>query len=263
MAGRFVADRFGAAEFFDNHEEGETMTKRRGNGEGSIFQRGDGRWTATITVGRDTNGKRQRRTVYGKTRREAQEKLTKLQHQRLNGTLCDDERLTVGEYLARWLDDSARPTIKESTYDNYETTIRVHLSPHIGGVKLAKLSPSHVQSMYSTMERNGASGRVRQLCHAVLRRAIKRAVRWQLVARNVCDAVDPPKAAKREIQPLNAEQSQSLLAEARVEWLEAIYVLAITGGFRQGELLGLRWDDIDLDGGAIMVRRTLRLKGGK
>jgi len=237
--------------------------KRRGNNEGSIFQRADGQWTATIAIGHDANGKRKRRTVYGKTRGEVAEKLTRLQGQKLDGTLCDDERLTVGEYLPRWLEDSARPTIKENTYDNYETMIRVHIAKHIGGVKLAKLSPAHVQGMYSVMERGGASGRVRLLCHAVLRRSLKQAVRWQLVIRNVCDAVDPPKVEKREIQPLTVEQSQKLLAEVRGDRMEAVYVLALTAGLRQGELLGLKWNDIDLQAGTVSVQRTLRLKAGR
>jgi integrase len=171
--------------------------------------------------------------------------------------------MTVGTFLTRWLEDSARPTIKELTYDSYEVSIRVHINPHIGSVKLAKLSPAHVQGMYAAMERDGKSGHVRLLCHAVLRRALKQAVRWQLVPRNVCDAVDPPKAPKREIQPFTAAESQKLLIEARGERLEALYVLAIMGGFRQGELLALKWEDIDMVAGTVMVRRTLRIKRGR
>lgn len=243
--------------------KGKPMTKRRGNGEGSIFQRADKRWVATVTIGHDANGKRQRRTVYGKTRGEVQDKLTKLQHEVLSGTICDDGNLKVGEYLSRWLENSARPTVKELTYDSYEGAIRVHISRHIGGVKLAKLSPAHVQGMYSAMEQGGASGHVRLVSHAVLHRALNQAVRWQLVPRNVCDAVDPPKAPKREIQPFTAAESQKLLAEARGERFEALYVLAIMGGFRQGELLGLKWEDIDMEAGTVAVRRTLRVKHGR
>ena len=119
--------------------------RRRGNGERSIFQRADGRWTATITIGYDAAGKR--KTVYGKTKREAQEKLTRLQNQKLDNTLSDTAKLRVAKYLDRWLCDSAQLTVAETTYERYAGIVKNHIKPHIGGVKLEKLMPAHVQAI--------------------------------------------------------------------------------------------------------------------
>jgi integrase len=238
-------------------------SKRRGNGEGSIFQRKDGRWVARITVGYDANGKRNQRTVYGKTKRECQEKLTRLQHQKLDGTLGEQTKLTVAQFLERWLNDSAKPTIRESTHENYESMIRLHINPHIGGVKLSKLTPSHVQGAYAAMEREGDSGRVRELSHTVLSRALKQAVKWGMIPRNVCDIVDKPKSTKKEIHPLSAEQARLFLTEAESDRLHALHVLAVTTGMRQGELMALHWENTNLEAGTVSVRHTLRCVKGK
>jgi integrase len=235
--------------------------KRRGNGEGSIFQRGDGRWTATITIGYHANGKRNRRTVYGKTRGEVQDKLTNLQHQKLNGTLGDVTKLTVAQYLDRWLDDSARLTVSPTTFDRYEGIVRNHIKPRIGGVKLAKLAPAHIQGMYSTMEKDGATAATLEHTHRVIRRALNVAVRWELVIRNACDPIDSPKATRKAIRPLTSEQAATLMREAESHRLHALFVLSVTTGMRQGELFGLKPEDID--GSMVHVRRTIQFRKGK
>jgi integrase len=201
--------------------------------------------------------------AYGKTKRECQEKLTRLQNQKLDGMLGEQTKFTVSQFLERWLNDSAKPTIRDTTYENYEIMIRVHINPQIGGVNLSKLTPAHVQGMYASMERGGASGRVRELSHAVLNRALKQAVKWGMIPRNVCQAVDRPKSTKKEIQPLTTEQARQLLTEAETDRLHAIYVLAVTTGMRQGELLALHWKNVDLEAGTVSVRHTLRFVRGE
>ncbi len=233
------------------------QTRRRGNGEGSIYQRSDGRWCATISLAYSTNGKRKRQTVYGKTKREAQEKLARLQSLKLDGMLCEPSKLTVSDFLDHWLEDAARPTIRQTTYASYGGVIRNHLQPRIGKIVLSKLTPAHVQGMYSAMERNGSSPRLRQLVHATLRRALKQAVRWNMVPRNVCDAVDPPRIARKDINPLTAEQAGLLLKAAEGDRLQALYALAVTTGMRLGELLGLQWSNTNLKKGTLAVCHTL------
>jgi integrase len=129
-------------------------------------------------------------------------------------------------------------------------------------LKLTGLSPARLQRFYRAKLDAGLSPRTVQYMHATLHRALDRATKWGLVPRNVTEAVDAPRPARREIQPLSPEQARRLLSEARGDRFEALYVLALTTGLRQGELLGLRWEDVDLDSGRLHVRRTL-ITGGK
>lgn len=228
--------------------------RRRGYGEGSIHQRP---WRATISVGYGANGKRKRKDVYGKTKREVQDELAKLQNSKLHGTLVAPSRLTVAQFLDQWLEDVARVTVKATTHANYQGIIKNHISKHIGGIVLQRLEPQHVQGMYGTMEKEKASAETRRLAHAVLRRSLKQALKWGLVLRNVCDAVDPPRVTRRDICPLTPEQVGDLLAAANGDRLEALYPTAVGTGLRLGELFGMQWSDVDLTGRTISVRHTL------
>jgi integrase len=184
-------------------------------------------------------------------------KLARLQHAALTGTLGDPQRLTVATYLTRWLKDSARPAVRESTYRSYEGIIRLHVAPRIGGGALSKLTPAHVQGLLTSLEDADKSARLRQLVFAVLHRALGQALRWGMVPRNVCDAVVRPRAPKPTMQTLDPDQVRRLLDAARGDRLEALYVLAVGTGMRQGELFGLQWEDVDWDRGAVAVRRQL------
>jgi integrase len=237
--------------------------KRRGRSEGSIYQRGDGQWTASVSIGYDVNGKRRRRTVYGVTKKEVQDKLRNLQDDVAAGIVKTPEREKLGDYLTRWLENTARPSVRRNTYASYEQTIRLHIKEHIGGVRLADVTPAHVQGLYAAMERAGDSPRMRQLTHAVLRRALRQALRWGLIARNPCDAVEPPRVPKREMMAFGPAEVERFLAAAAGEQLEAIFVLAVASGLRQGELFGLQWPDVDLDAGVVHVRRQLEERNGE
>lgn len=237
-------------------------TKKRGNGEGTIFQRADGRWSAVITIGRNATGKQVRKTVYGMTRNEVAEKLTRLQGQKLDGTLSDAPRMILAGWLARWLDDYAAQSVRASTLASYRQIVKLHIDPHIGGVNLQKLHAVQVQGLYSKLQRAKKSPRLIQMVHAVLHRALGRAVKLGLVRLNACHAVERPRVPKHEIKPLEADQISKLLKAAEGDRLEALYVLAISTGMRQGELFGLKWQDIDTEAGTLSVRRTL-LEMGK
>lgn len=237
------------------------MAKRRGNGEGTVTRRKDGRWEARYTA-QTPNGPK-RRVLYGKSRSEVAKKLTKAMSDRDGGLMFDDENLRVEEYLDRWLKGSVRGTVKPITYESYGRILRVHVIPTLGRVKLKNLNPLHLQTLYRERLDSGLSSRTVQYVHVVMNRALKQAVRWGLLPRNVSEAVNPPKTHRKEMRPLSPEQARSLLQAAREDRLEALYVLALHCGLRQGELFGLRWSDVDLEEGSLRVCRTLaRTKEG-
>jgi integrase len=235
------------------------VKKKRGNGEGSITRHPKRElWMARYTV--ETPGGTKRRAVYGKTRAEVRDKLAKALADRADGLIFDDENMTVGEYVTRWLEDSARGDLSPRTYTNYKLQLRRHIVPTIGRVKLAKLNPAHVQALYAAKLRDGlAPGSVRYT-HAVLRRALEQAVRWNLIPRNPAALADPPKIRQEELEPLDPEQARILLRAAgeTENRYEAVFVLSLTVGLRMGEALGLKWSDIDLDAETLRVNRQLQ-----
>jgi integrase len=244
-------------------EKPQRSTRRRGNGEGSIFQRADGYWCATVNIGYNDSGKRRRKTVYGATKKDVQERLARLQSRKLDGTLSDIGRLTVSAFLSQWLESSAKPATRATTFAGYMCIVERHIVPAIGGLPLAKLAPAHVQGLYSRLDRKGASVYTRRLTHAVLHRACKQAVTWGMIPRNPVDAVEAPRVPRSDIRPLSAEQAKELLAAAKGDRLEALFVLALTTGMRLGELLGLQWANVDLAAGYLTVRHSLQELNGR
>jgi integrase len=227
---------------------------KRGNGEGTISRRKNGGWMAQYVV--YTAEGRKRKTVYGKTRADVAKKLSRALSDRESGLVFDDKGLTVEEYLDRWLKDSVRDTVRNTTYERYKELIGLHIAPALGR-KLKALTPAHVQGFYrDRLDRNLSAATVQKM-HVVLHKALDQAVRWSLVSRNVTDAVKAPRPTPTEIRPLDQKQAKALLEAARGEPFEALYVLAVTTGMRQGELLGLKWEDVDLENGLVWVRRTL------
>jgi integrase len=229
---------------------------KRGNGEGGISRRKDGLYMARYTIQTATGAKR--KAVYGKTRKEAAEKLTKALADRDMGLVFEGENRTLAAFLDGWLDGTVKGSVKATTYESYERLIRCHIRPELGRHKLKSLAPDHVQALYQRKLDSGlAPGTVRQI-HSVLSRALDQAVKWGLVPRNVCKATTPPKPDSEEIKPLDAQQARQLLKAASGERFEALYVLAVTAGLRIGELLALRWQDVDLEasGATLRVRRT-------
>ena len=243
----------------------------RGNNEGTIVHRKDGRWMAAMTIGRDPNtGKPKRAYFYGATRKEAAEKLAKALNDVKQGTFVEPSTVTVGQWLDTWLTEYKKAQIKPSTYESYETLINVHIKPALGNVPLAKLQAPMLQNFYNEKlklgradGKGGLSTRVVRYFHAVVREALQQAVKNGLVIRNVADATSPPTIQSKKMRPLTEDELLAFFDAAKEDRLFAGYVLAATTGLRRGELLGLCWDCVDLEHGAITVQRELlALKDG-
>lgn len=229
------------------------MAKRRGNNEGSITQLPDGRWQARITY--YEGGKRRRKAFYGATRKEAQEKLLQALADLQRGIMPTTGRQTLGEFLTFWLEESARPTLRPRTYRRYHEIVHLHLVPTLGHITLSKLTPLQVQKLLNEKLASGLSPATVMYILAVLRRALGQAEKWQLVPRNVAKLVDAPRVSREEVQ--------RLLETARGHRLYALFVLAVALGLRQGELLGLRWQDVDFERGTLTVAVQLQTIDGK
>jgi integrase len=228
--------------------------RQKANGEGSIYYREEiKRWVVSFY---GTDGKRKYRKV--KTKREAQEVLRQALQQRDEGTLPTGPQQTVKQFLEEWLETTCKPpALRASTYVKYQKLIRSYILPALGRYQLQKLTPQHVQRLYRQKSDDGLKPKTIQSIHGVLHKALDTAVMWNLVARNVCDRVKTPKVPKPEIQPLTMIQAQELLSVAEGHRIDALLVLAVTTGMRRGELLGLRWTDIDFQNRCLHVRRTL------
>jgi integrase len=228
------------------------MGKRRGNGEGSIYKRKDGLWTAMITLERG-----RRKSFYGRTRPEVARKLGAALKANQDGLPVIGERLTVGAYLADWL-EAVRPTIRPQTYRRYEQYVRLDALPVIGAISLSRLSPDHLQRLYAARLAAGLSPTSVGHLHSVLHKALSDAARWGKVVRNAASFVTRPRAERHEMKVLSPEQARAFLKTVSGDRLEALYVLALSSGMRQGEILALRWPDLDLEGATLAVRATLQ-----
>ncbi|MGZ6363683.1 MAG: tyrosine-type recombinase/integrase [Ktedonobacterales bacterium] len=230
------------------------MAGKRGNGEGSIRKRADGRWEARIT-GSDGKPK----SLYGKTRAIVAAKLSATLHAQDKGVPVQrDERLTTRAYLSDWI-VRVRATLRPSTHRRYASHVQRAIGA-FGSIALTKLAPQHIERLYARlMADTGLSSTTVHQLHAVLHNAFDDAMRKGLVQRNVCDLVTPPAKRRHEMTVWTPEQARMFLDTLRKEKsrYEPLFVLALHTGMRQGELLGLRWRDVDLDAGTVQVVTTL------
>jgi integrase len=236
---------------------------KRGNGEGSVYPVKDkaGRvkgYRGSYWV-RTADGPK-RRYVSGKKREDVRDKLARALSDRLGGLVFDAGTLTVGEYLDRWMRD-VEGTVRESTHQRYEYAVGPHVKPTLGSIKLKDLNPAQVRWFYRDRLDSGLSPASVHKLQVVLHKALKAAVSDGLIPRNVAAGLKLPKLSREEIDPLNREEARRLLEAAKGERLEALYMLALNTGMRLGELLALNWDDVDLEGEVLRVRRTLTRAG--
>ncbi len=227
---------------------GDRITKRKDG----LFQ---GMYTAQTPAGP------KRKYVYGRKYGEVRKKLAEAMGDVARGIVFDDKNLTVGQYLDRFLEDVQRGSVRESTYSRDKYLLANHVKPALGRVKLRNLSAMHLQRLYRDKLDAGLSPATVQKMHHIIHKALSQAVRWDLIARNPSDAAKAPTPSTEEMRPLSAAEARRLLDAAKGDRLEALYVLAVHTGMRRGELLGLKWSDVDLEGGAVSVRRTLTRTG--
>ena len=228
-------------------------TGRRGKGEGSIYRRRDGQWVRSIDLGLQ-GGRRRRKAVYGKTQREVRDKLRALQHTLEAGVLPAPANLTVGRFLEDWLERFLPGTVSPRTEAIYRNVVTRYLGPTVGTVRLRQLSPAHVSDMLSTLEAQGYAPETRRIARAVLRRALRRAEQEGFLSRNVAAIADGVKIPHREGRTLTPDQAKTFLRAVQGDRLEAAYVVALALGLRRGELLGISWNDVELDGAMPLVR---------
>lgn len=230
---------------------------KRGNNEGSIYRRSDGRWAASLDLGW-IDGKRRRKHFYGRTRRDVATKLHRALQSHAGGLPVDQpERLTVGAYLDRWLATSTDDPLRPRTAKLYRSIVEHDLKPAFGRVPLVKLTPDMVQAHLNNKAAEGLSPYTVRNHRAVLRRALNQAVRWGLLQRNVAQLVTPPRIPTNETQPLTTNQAREFLGAINGHRLEALYRIAFHLGLRQGEILGLTWGAVDLSAGTVTARRAL------
>ena len=234
------------------------MPSRRGHGEGSIYRRAsDGRWCAGVDLGW-VGGKRKRKMLYGKTRKEVAEKLKVTLREQQQGLPVATERQTVAQFIDCWLADVVKGSVRERTYESYTQLARLYVLPALGKYQLAKLEPQHVQAMINGLSGRGlAPGTVRR-ARSTLARALGQALKWGLVPRNVATLTEPPRAERHDSAILDPTQARQFLDAVRGDRLEALYAVALSLGLRQGEALGLRWRDVDFEAGVLHIRMALQ-----
>lgn len=237
-----------------------TSRKRNPNGAGSIWQRKDGRFEARVYVPQP-DGTRKRKTVYGSTWDECDEKRQELVRRDRQGIPTPSRSAKLSEWLPYWLEEYIRPQRKRTTYVKYEMHVRLYLVPLLGSRRLESLTTANVRQMISNVTEQASAATAKE-AHRVLRTALTAACRDELISRNVVKLVPAPRVEPRELRPWSLDETVTFLEAARTDPLYPAFVLAVALGLRRGEILGLQWRDVDLDRRTLTVRTTLN-RGGK
>ncbi len=228
---------------------------RRNPGEGSVYQRTDGRWTGSVQV----NGKRS--YAYGKSERDVKRKLLAIQKQlNVSGVLPTPGNKSLNDLLDTWL-ENVRHTLKPRTVADYESHCDRYIKPVIGNIKLAQLTPMHLQGLYAGMQTRGI-GRTTLYVHAILHRALNLAVLWNWLPQNPADRIIKPRHHAERKELWTPDELGRFLEATTDDWLAPLWTVAIATGCRLGELVGLKWEDVTLATGCVTVRRNLQpIKG--
>lgn len=239
---------------------------RRANGESAIYLGKDGRWHARVPMGYKDDGTPYRRHLTRRTRKDLIDEVRRLEKQRDQGSARQPGKpWSVEKWLLHWVENIARPAVSENTYDGYEVAVRVHLVPGVGKHRIDRLEPEHLESLYRRMQSSGSKAATAHQAHRTARTALGEAVRRGHAAKNAAALAKPPRVEEdeTEVEPYSVEEVQSLLLEVNKRRNSARWMLALALGLRQGETLGLRWTDVDLDNEYLKLRRNrLRPKYG-
>lgn len=253
------------------------MAKKRANGEGNIRKRSDGRWEGRYTAGYDPQtGKRIIKNVLGKTQAEVKAKLAKALEDSKELDIVRTDEYTVAEWLRLWYELYAEPNVRPTTAASYRRNIELHVIPHIGDIKLNRLTSRELQKFYKDLLENGrlreaqkeknpglSNSTVRGI-HMMLHNALDRAVRERLILRNPTEDCIIPKLEKKEMKILRPEDIKAYLAAAERRGVLPMFYLELVSGVRKGELVALLWDDLDIEQRTISVsKQALSRPGGE
>ena len=253
------------------------MAKRRANGEGSIRHRSDGRWEGRYTVGHDPEtGKAITKNVLAKTQKECREKLNKAIEESKGLDVVKAGQYTVGQWMEMWFENFAKIKVRPASHQTYKGYIENHIKPNIGTIPLSKLTSLDLQKLYKKLltdgrverieaqnQPKGLSAKTVRNINQVISSAMDLAIEQKLIAANPTNACALPKVEHREMKTLTAEQLASFLREAKESGVYEMYYIELATGLRRGELLGLKWEDIDLAQGIIRVRRQVSRVNGE
>lgn len=240
-----------------NKSKKQRSAKRRGSGEGTVFQAPDGKWVGFLSLGFREDGRRHRKKITGATEREVKDKILDARHDHEHGFNVAPARMTVACFLDSWL-ESVRGDVRPTTLQSYDSLTRQHLKPGLGKRILADLRAEHVLQFKQGKLAAGLSPRTVQYCLALLRMALGQAVKLDLVKRNVAQLVDYPKVEDKPSETLTPQQARILLESIKGHDQEALFSVGLALGLRKGEFLGLRWRDIDLEGRCLTVNHALQ-----
>jgi integrase len=259
---------------------------KRAKGEGSIFKRSDGSWSAKIPIGNTSSGSIKYQYIYGKSQKEVKDKVDGIKGDVRNNNYAEPNKITVANWLDNWLNVVMKNNIKDTTWLIYESVIRNHINPTLGGIRLMNLQASHIQKLYNEKleggradkQKNKKTGKLEQKegglspktikhIHHVIQGALKQAIKEKIISINVAEAVKLPKLIKKEMKTLDIQQVTKFMEVASTDAFYkryfAAYLLELYTGLRRGELLGLRWKDIDTKNGKIIVVQQLVKVGTK
>ena len=227
---------------------------------GSIRKRSKNSWELTIDLGHDAEGKRSRKFVNVQgTKAQAQRKLREFLSAYDKGVPLATEKVTLAQWMSKWLAEYIVPKRRQMTKERYERAIKRHILPDLGHIQLVRLTPGHIQALEAKLSANGMAPAGVELIHNIISGALKYALRMEVIWRNPAQAVTPPKATRTEVEPTDIAAVRRVLELARTEehpLFPCLYLIAYTG-MRRGEALGLRWQDVDLEAGAVSIVQTL------
>jgi integrase len=224
---------------------------------GQIINRGKNTWLVRVYMGTDANGKRKyhNKTIHG-TKKDAERYLTSVLRDRDLGLAVEPSKITLEEYIDRWLEEVAKQRVSPRVFNDYRKMMARHVYPVLGGKRLDQLRPLDIQALINDMNERGITRTTRYM-HMILNQALKQAVKWGMIPRNPAELVNLPKEHRNEMRVLSQEEAKRFLDAAVYDPYYALFALLLTSGLRPAEAYGLKWEDVDLQAGKIRVQRSL------